>query len=70
LFEHENPLDHQLIPAIGVLGVVILHGALLLFYRSHAGLSRNWLISLQIRTQRYHRIYQLTRHPMYSSFFL
>jgi len=46
---------------------------LLLFYRSHADLGRNWSISLQIRNE--HRlvttgIYRLIRHPMYSSFFL
>src|SRR5262249_31910440 len=39
-------LDHPLIPAIAILGVVTLCGALLLFYRSHADLGRNWSISL------------------------
>ena len=68
-----SPLDHQLIPPIAVLGVVILCGALLLFFRSHADLGRNWSISLQIRND--HRlvttgIYRRIRHPMYSSFFL
>ena len=68
-----SELDRQLIPAIAVLGVVILCGALLLFFRSHADLGRNWSISLQIRNE--HRIvttgiYRLIRHPMYSSFFL
>ena len=66
-------LDRPLIPAIAFLGVVTLCGALLLFYRSHADLGRNWSISLQIRNE--HRlvttgIYRLIRHPMYSSFFL
>jgi protein-S-isoprenylcysteine O-methyltransferase Ste14 len=46
---------------------------LLLFYRSHADLGKNWSISLQIRNE--HRlvttgIYRFVRHPMYSSFFL
>jgi protein-S-isoprenylcysteine O-methyltransferase Ste14 len=66
-------LDRPLIPAITILGVVALCGALLLFYRSHADLGKNWSISLQIRNE--HRlvttgIYRFVRHPMYSSFFL
>ena len=66
-------LNRPLIPAIAILGVVTLCGALLLFYRSHADLGRNWSVSLEIRNE--HRlvttgIYRLIRHPMYSSFFL
>jgi protein-S-isoprenylcysteine O-methyltransferase Ste14 len=66
-------LDRPLIPAIAILGIVTLCGALLLFYRSHADLGRNWSISLEIRSE--HRlvssgIYRFIRHPMYSSFFL
>ena len=66
-------LDRPLIPTIAILGVVALCGALLLFYRSHADLGKNWSISLQIRNE--HRlvttgIYRFIRHPMYSSFFL
>jgi protein-S-isoprenylcysteine O-methyltransferase Ste14 len=66
-------LDRPLIPAIAILGLIALCGALFLFYRSHADLGRNWSISLQIRNE--HRlittgIYRLVRHPMYTSFFL
>jgi protein-S-isoprenylcysteine O-methyltransferase Ste14 len=68
-----SPLERQFIPAVAVLGFVILCGTLLLFFRSHADLGRNWSISLQIRNE--HRlvttgIYRLIRHPMYSSFFV
>jgi protein-S-isoprenylcysteine O-methyltransferase Ste14 len=66
-------LDRSVIPAIAGLGVAALCTALLLFYRSHADLGRNWSISLEIRKD--HRlvttgVYRLIRHPMYSSFFL
>jgi protein-S-isoprenylcysteine O-methyltransferase Ste14 len=66
-------LDRPLIPAIAILGIVMLCAALFLFYRSHADLGKNWSISLEIRSE--HRlvssgIYRFIRHPMYSSFFL
>ena len=66
-------LDRPLIPAIAILGIVILCAALFLFYRSHTDLGKNWSISLEIRSE--HRlvssgIYRFIRHPMYSSFFL
>jgi protein-S-isoprenylcysteine O-methyltransferase Ste14 len=68
-----SSLDHQIIPAVAVLGVATLCGALLLFFRSHADLGRNWSISLEIRDE--HRlvstgVYRAVRHPMYLSFFL
>jgi protein-S-isoprenylcysteine O-methyltransferase Ste14 len=66
-------LDRSDIPATAWLGVATLCAALSLFYRSHDDLGRNWSISLEIRKD--HRlvttgVYQLIRHPMYSSFFL
>jgi len=66
-------LDRPVVPAIAILGVATLCAALLLFYRSHADLGRNWSISLELRNE--HRlvttgIYRIIRHPMYSSFFL
>jgi protein-S-isoprenylcysteine O-methyltransferase Ste14 len=66
-------LDRPALPAIAILGGATLCGALVLFYRSHADLGRNWSISLQIRNE--HRlvttgIYGFVRHPMYLSFFL
>jgi protein-S-isoprenylcysteine O-methyltransferase Ste14 len=66
-------LDRPLLPSIASLGVVVLCGALALFYRSHRDLGRNWSISLEIRSE--HQlvctgVYRLIRHPMYSSFFL
>jgi protein-S-isoprenylcysteine O-methyltransferase Ste14 len=65
--------DRPVIAAVAGLGVVVLCAALWLFYRSHAGLGRNWSISLEIREQ-HHLVnagaYRLIRHPMYASFFL
>jgi len=66
-------LDRRFIPALPWLGLAADCAALWLFYRSHADLGRNWSVSLQIREQ--HSlvrtgVYRLTRHPMYSSFFL
>jgi protein-S-isoprenylcysteine O-methyltransferase Ste14 len=54
----------------GWLGVVIMAGALVVFWRAHADLGQNWSPTLQIREG--HRlvtngIYQTIRHPMYAS---
>jgi protein-S-isoprenylcysteine O-methyltransferase Ste14 len=68
-----SSLERQLIPAVAILGVATLCGALVLFFHSHADLGRNWSLSLQLRDE--HRlvttgVYRAIRHPMYASFFL
>lgn len=55
------------------LGVVAFAIALWLFWRSHHDLGKNWSPTLQIReghTLTTNGIYQIIRHPMYSSVFL
>ena len=52
------------------LGVVILAGALIVFWRAHADLGLNWSPTLEIREK--HElitkgIYAVIRHPMYAS---
>lgn len=54
----------------GWLGVILILGALFVFWRSHADLGLNWSPSLEIRDK--HElitkgIYSIIRHPMYAS---
>jgi protein-S-isoprenylcysteine O-methyltransferase Ste14 len=52
------------------LGVVILTGALLVFWRAHADLGLNWSPTLEIREKHElitRGIYGIIRHPMYAS---
>lgn len=52
------------------LGVVVIIGALVVFWRSHADLGLNWSPSLEIREQHElitRGIYGVIRHPMYAS---
>ena len=54
----------------GWLGVIILAGALFVFWRAHADLGLNWSPTLEIREK--HElitkgIYGIIRHPMYAS---
>jgi protein-S-isoprenylcysteine O-methyltransferase Ste14 len=52
------------------LGTALLALALLLFWRSHADLGRNWSPSLQLREEHElvtRGVYRRVRHPMYAS---
>jgi protein-S-isoprenylcysteine O-methyltransferase Ste14 len=54
----------------GWLGVLLLAGAVFVFWRAHADLGLNWSPSLEIRTEHQlvtHGIYGVIRHPMYAS---
>lgn len=54
----------------GWLGVVLLAGALFIFWRAHADLGLNWSPTLEIRDKHElitNGIYGVVRHPMYAS---
>ena len=54
----------------GWVGVVVMIGAILVFWRAHADLGLNWSPSLEIREKHElitHGIYGVIRHPMYAS---
>ncbi|HEU0295024.1 MAG TPA: protein-S-isoprenylcysteine O-methyltransferase [Anaerolineales bacterium] len=54
----------------GWLGVVLLAGALFIFWRAHADLGLNWSPTLEIREKHElitNGIYGVIRHPMYAS---
>jgi protein-S-isoprenylcysteine O-methyltransferase Ste14 len=54
----------------GWLGVVIITGALIIFWRAHADLGLNWSPTLEIREKHElitRGIYSVIRHPMYAS---
>jgi len=62
--------DYTLPIWAGWLGVLILFGALFVFWRAHADLGLNWSPTLEIREK--HElitkgIYGVIRHPMYAS---
>jgi protein-S-isoprenylcysteine O-methyltransferase Ste14 len=73
VFGEPRRLDRPFSPIAAWIGTLVLCGAILLFWRSHADLGRNWSATLKIRVE--HRlvtsgVYRLIRHPMYSSFIL
>ena len=54
----------------GWLGVLLLAGAVLVFWRGHVDLGLNWSPSLEIREKHElvtRGIYRVIRHPMYAS---
>jgi protein-S-isoprenylcysteine O-methyltransferase Ste14 len=54
----------------GVLGVVLITAAVLVFWRAHADLGLNWSPTLEIREKHElitRGIYSVIRHPMYAS---
>ena len=58
---------------LNVLGIVTFAFAIWLFWRSHHDLGKNWSVTLQIREQHIlitNGIYQVIRHPMYTSIWL
>lgn len=73
LYAATNWLDfaNYTLPAwAGWLGVLLIAGALFVFWRAHADLGLNWSPSLEIRQKHElitRGIYAVIRHPMYAS---
>lgn len=62
--------DYSLSVWAGWLGILILAGAVFVFWRAHADLGLNWSPSLEIREKHElitRGIYSVIRHPMYAS---
>ena len=65
--------DYDLPGWLGWLGTAVFAAALLLLWRSHADLGRNWSARLQIReghTLVTAGVYRYMRHPMYAAHWL
>lgn len=68
-----NFADYQLPSWMGWLGAVILALAIVLLWRSHADLGRNWSQTLELRKGQQlidHGVYKYIRHPMYAAIWL
>jgi protein-S-isoprenylcysteine O-methyltransferase Ste14 len=55
------------------LGVLFSVGAVVMFWRSHVDLGRNWSTTLELRAEHAlveHGVYRRIRHPMYSAIWL
>jgi len=60
-------------PLAAWFGMLVMILFLIIFYLSHKHLARNWSVTLEIRKDHelvQSGIYKLTRHPMYTSFWL
>ena len=65
--------DYGLPMWAGWVGTVVFAGALLLLWRSHVDLGRNWSPMMEIREEHTlvtKGVYKYIRHPMYSAHFL
>ena len=65
--------DYVFRPWQAWLGVLVFAAALVLFYRTHKDLGRNWSVTLEVREQHMlvtNGVYRYVRHPMYSAFWL
>ncbi|MBA7647324.1 hypothetical protein ES703_55096 [subsurface metagenome] len=65
--------DYDLPGWIGWVGTAVFAGALLLLWRSHADLGRNWSATLKVReghTLVTAGVYRYMRHPMYAAHWL
>jgi len=65
--------DYPFEPGLAWIGSAMLIASMVLFYRTHKDLGRNWSVSLDIRQN--HKlitkgVYAWVRHPMYSAFWL
>jgi protein-S-isoprenylcysteine O-methyltransferase Ste14 len=65
--------DYTFHPLQASIGVVVLVGAVVLFFLCHRRLGRSWSVTLEIRENHglvTDGIYRFVRHPMYSAYFL